>query len=63
MFRHTISTTLAAIIILALCVPALVQGADKGDAVLENIPAADTIFCVRINNLNQTTSNFDQFIM
>ena len=62
MFRRTISTTLAAII-LALYVPALVQGADKGDAVLENIPAADTILCVRINNLNQTTGNLDQYLM
>ena len=62
MFRRTISATLAAII-LALCVPAFVQGADKGDTVLENIPAADTIFCVRINNLNQTTSNLDQYLM
>ncbi|MGA2323348.1 MAG: hypothetical protein ABSG22_05825 [Sedimentisphaerales bacterium] len=61
MFRHTISTTLAAII-LALCVPVLVQGADKGDAVLSIIPA-DTIFCVRINNLNQTTGNLDQYMM
>ena len=61
MFRHAISTTLAAII-LALCVPAFVQGADKGDAVLSIIPA-DTILCVRINNLNQTTSALDQFIM
>jgi hypothetical protein len=60
MFRHTISTILAAIIILA--VPALVQGADKGDAVLSVIPA-DAIFCVRINNLNQTTANLDQYIM
>jgi hypothetical protein len=62
MFRHTILTTLAAIIILALCVPAIVQGADKGDAVLGTIPA-DAIFCVRINNLNQTTGNLDQYIM
>jgi hypothetical protein len=62
MFRHAILATLAAII-LALCVPALVHGADKGDAVLENIPAADTIFCVRINNLNQTTGNLDQYLM
>ncbi|MGD0551877.1 MAG: hypothetical protein ABSB25_04415 [Sedimentisphaerales bacterium] len=61
MFRHTISTTLAAII-LALCVPAFVQGADKGDAVLGIVPA-NAIFCVRINNLNQATSNLDQFIM
>ena len=62
MFRHTILTTLAAIIILALCVPAFVQGADKGDAVLGIIPA-DTIFCIRINNLNQTTGNLDQYLM
>jgi len=62
MFRHTIPTILAATIILALCVPALVQGADKGDALLGTIPA-DAIFCVRINNLNQTTSDLDQYIM
>jgi hypothetical protein len=62
MFRHTILTTLAAIIILALCVPALVQGADKGDAVLGIIPA-DAICCLRINNLNQTTGNLDQYMM
>jgi len=61
MFRRTISTTLAAII-LALCVPAFVQGADKGDAVLSIIPA-DSIFCVRINNLNQATGNLDQYLM
>jgi hypothetical protein len=61
MFRRTISTILAAII-LALCVPAFVQGADKGDAVLSIIPA-DTIFCLRINNLNQATSNLDQYLM
>ncbi|MGB7582994.1 MAG: hypothetical protein WBL85_11180 [Sedimentisphaerales bacterium] len=61
MFRRTISTTLAAII-LALCVPAFVQGADKGDAVLSMIPA-DAIFCVRINNLNQATGNLDQYLM
>ncbi len=61
MFRHTILTTLAAII-LALCVPAFVQGADKGDAVLDIVPA-DAILCVRINNLNQTTGNLDQYLM
>jgi hypothetical protein len=61
MFRRTILTALAAII-LALCVPAFVQGADKGDAVLSTIPA-DAIFCVRINNLNRTTSNLDQYII
>jgi len=61
MFRRTILTTLAAII-LALCVPAFVQGADKGDAVLSIIPA-DSIFCVRINNLNQATGNLDQYLM
>ena len=38
------------------------QAADKGDAVLGTIPA-DAIFCVRINNLNQTTGNLDQYIM
>ncbi len=61
MFRRAISTTLAAII-LALCVPSFVQGADKGDAVLSIIPA-DSIFCVRINNLNQATGNLDQYII
>jgi len=61
MLRRTILTTLAAII-LALCVPAFVQGADKGDAVLSIIPA-DSIFCVRINNLNQATGNLDQYLM
>ncbi len=61
MFKRTISTTLAAII-LALCVPAFVQGADKGDAVLSMIPA-DAIFCLRINNLNQATGNLDQYLM
>jgi hypothetical protein len=61
MFRRTILTTLAAIV-LALCVPAFVQGADKGDAVLSIIPA-DSIFCVRINNLNQATGNLDQYLM
>ncbi|MGD0572818.1 MAG: hypothetical protein ABSB11_07320 [Sedimentisphaerales bacterium] len=61
MFKRTISATLAAII-LALCVPAFVQGADKGDAVLSMIPA-DAIFCLRINNLNQATGNLDQYLM
>jgi hypothetical protein len=61
MFKRTISTTLAAII-LALCVPAFVQGADKGDAVLGIIPA-DAIFFLRINNLNQATGNLDQYLM
>ncbi len=61
MFRRTISATLAAII-LALCVPAFVHGADKGDAVLSIIPA-DAIFCLRINNLNQATGNLDQYLM
>jgi hypothetical protein len=61
MFRRTISTALAAII-LALSIPAFVQGADKGDAVLSIIPA-DAILCARINNLNQTTGNIDQYLM
>lgn len=61
MFRRTISTILAAII-LALCIPAFVQGADKSDAVLGIVPA-DSIFCVRINNLNQATGNLDQYLM
>ena len=59
MFRRTILTTLTAII---LAVPAFVQGADKGDAVLGIIPA-DAILCLRINNLNQTTGNLDQYLM
>ena len=61
MFKRTISTSLAAII-LALSIPAFVQGADKGDAVLSVIPA-DAILCLRINNLNQATGNLDQYIM
>lgn len=60
MFRHTISTALAAIILASVC--GFAQAADKGDAVLNLIPA-DSIFCVRINNLNQTTGNLDQYIM
>jgi hypothetical protein len=62
MFRRTISITLATTIILALFVPALVQGADKGDAVLSIVPA-DAILFARINNLNQATGNLDQYIM
>jgi hypothetical protein len=57
MFRHTISTTLAAIILLSVC-----GFAQAADAVLSTVPA-DAIFCVRINNLNQTTANLDQYIM
>ena len=49
------------ITVLAICVSASVQGAEKGDAILETIPA-DAIFCVRINNLNQTTGVLDQYI-
>ena len=62
MLRQEISVTAVAIIILMLCVPAFVQGADKGDVLLEMIPA-DAVFCVRINNLNQTTGNLDQYLM
>jgi hypothetical protein len=62
MFRHITSAAIVAITILAFCVPALVQGADKGDAVLGTIPA-DAICCLRINNLNQTTGAIDQYLM
>jgi hypothetical protein len=61
MFRRTILTTLAAII-LTLSVWGFAQAADKGDAVLSIVPA-DAILCVRINNLNQATGNLDQYIM
>jgi hypothetical protein len=61
MFRHMISITLAAII-LTLSIWGFAQAADKGDAVLGTIPA-NAIFCVRINNLNQTTGNLDQYLM
>jgi len=73
MFRRVISTTLVAII-LALCFSSCTKKPvdkkaeetktpeNKGDAVLSIIPA-DSIFCVRINNLNQTTGNLDQYIM
>ena len=57
MFRHTISTTLVAIILLSVC-----GFAQAADAVLSTVPA-DAIFCARINNLNQTTGNLDQYIM
>ncbi|MGA2171778.1 MAG: hypothetical protein ABSG82_02025 [Sedimentisphaerales bacterium] len=78
MFKRVILTTLAIITILALCVFALMQRAKKGepssattapplplqrlDALLGTIPA-DVIFCVGINNLNQTTGNLDQYLM
>lgn len=61
MARHTISIILAAII-LTLSVAGFAQTADKGDAVLNLIPA-DSIFCIRINNLNQATGNLDQYLM
>ncbi|MGA2070102.1 MAG: hypothetical protein ABSG97_02030 [Sedimentisphaerales bacterium] len=61
MFRHMVSTTLAAII-LTLSVWGFAQAADKGDAVLSIVPA-DAILCLRINNLNQTTANIDQYLM
>jgi hypothetical protein len=61
MLKNTISTSLAAII-LTLCVCGFAQSADKGDAVLNIVPA-DAILCARINNLNQATANIDQYIM
>lgn len=62
MLRHVLSGVITAITILALFAPALLLGAEKGDALLETIPA-DVIFCVRINNLNQTTGVLDQYLM
>ena len=62
MSRHVLSGVITAITILALFAPALLQGAEKGDVLLETIPA-DAIFCVRINNLNQTTGALDQYLM
>lgn len=55
----TVSGIVAAIIIWGGFIPASAQGAD---ALLDIIPA-DAIFCVRINNLNQTTANLDQYLM
>jgi hypothetical protein len=60
MFKRTVSAALAAIILLSIS--SFAQAADKGDAVLNVIPA-DAILCARINNLNQTTANIDQYIM
>jgi hypothetical protein len=48
--------------ILALFTPAALQGTEKGDTLLEMIPT-EAIFCVRINNLNQTMGVIDQFLM
>lgn len=62
MSRHMLSSVITAIIILASFAPAALQGAEKGDALLEMIPA-DAIFCARINNLNQTTGVIDQYLM
>lgn len=61
MFRRTVSVIVTLIAVLALSVPASIQGAEKSDAVLDVIPA-DIVFCVRINNLNQVTGVFDQFL-
>ena len=62
MSRHVLSGVITAVSVLALFSPALLQGAEKGDVLLETIPA-DVIFCVRINNLNQTTGVLDQYLM
>ncbi|MFH1370933.1 MAG: hypothetical protein ABII09_06570 [Planctomycetota bacterium] len=62
MSRHVFSGVITAITILSLFAPISSQGAEKGDALLETIPA-DVAFCVRINNLNQTTGVLDQYLM
>jgi hypothetical protein len=62
MSRHVISGIITLITILASFAPSSLQGAEKGDVLLETVPA-DAIFCVRLNNLNQTTGAIDQFLM
>jgi hypothetical protein len=62
MSRHVLSGVITAITILALFAPAPIPAAEKGDALLETIPA-DVIFCARVNNLNQTTGVLDQYLM
>ena len=62
MSRHVFSGIITVITVLALLTPAILPGAEKGDAILETIPA-DAIFCVRVNNLNQTTGVLDQYLM
>jgi hypothetical protein len=62
MSRDVLSGVITAITILALFAPALLQGAEKGDVLLETIPA-DVIFCAKVNNLNQTTGVLDQYLM
>jgi hypothetical protein len=61
MSRYVLSGVIT-ITILALFASTTLQGAEKGDVLLETIPA-DAIFCVRINNLNQTTGVLDQYMM
>ena len=62
MFRQVLSGVITAITILAIFVPYVAKGAETGDTLLETIPA-ESIFCVRINKLNQTTGVLDQFLM
>ena len=63
MLKHVILGVIVAMTISVLYVPQPASGAEGSDAVLGIIPAADAIFCVRINNLNQTTGNLDQYLM
>jgi hypothetical protein len=63
MLKHVILGVIIAMTISALYVPQPASGVEGSDAVLGIIPAADAIFCVRVNNLNQTTGNLDQYLM
>jgi hypothetical protein len=62
MLKHAISSVIITIAISILYFPQSASGAEGSDAVLGIIPA-DAIFCVRVNNLNQTTGNLDQYLM